>query len=651
MLPEFKTETPEKTKDLVLQKIKTIRERLPILLSAKEKNYESVIRPLNDLVQEMQIEFTVLSHLNSVKNSKEIQALYSDTLPEITAFYSDLGQNEELNLVYQEILKNESATLDGPRRKVLTDSILQFRLSGIGLPPEVKKRIQEIQIELSDLDNRFSQNLLDSVNAYELILDRAEDVEGIPEADLNAAKTPDGRFRFTLQAPSYIAYMTYGPNRSIRETLYKAYVTKAPQNGALIEKILSLRSELARLLGYSDFVELSLATKVADSAKTVLSFLRDLAAQAKPIAEREFADLASFAKTFSLDSLEAYDTAFVSEKLRKSRFDFDEEETRPYFEKESVVRGTFKFLQQLLGLEFRKTEAEVWEEKVQVFDLYKNGTLLSRLYLDLEARKDKQGGAWMHNWHGRNRISGREVLPTAFVVCNFPVSTENSPSLLKHGDVVTFFHEMGHALHHLCTKIEEPPVSGINGVEWDAVEFPSQFLENFATEASVLKIFGKHHKSGETIPDAMIDKLKETKNFLSAMGIVRQLEFSLFDVLIHEKAYSEEEVHSILQKVRREVAVVLPPEYNRFQNGFSHIFSGGYAAGYYSYKWAEVMSADAFFAFVDRGIFDADLSSAYFREILEKGGSENAMVLFKRFLGREPQVNSLLKLYGLKTAA
>ncbi|TGK37579.1 M3 family peptidase [Leptospira gomenensis] len=651
MLPEFKTENPEQTKELVLQKIKTIRERLPELLSQKEKTYESVIRPLNDLVQEMQIEFTVLSHLNSVKNSKEIQALYSDTLPEITAFYSDLGQNEELNLVYQEILKNESETLDTPRKKVLTDSILQFKLSGIGLPADTKKRIQEIQIELSDLDNRFSQNLLDAVNAYELILDRPEDVEGIPEADLNAAKTPDGKFRFTLQAPSYIAYMTYGPNRSIRETLYKAYVTKAPQNGKLIEKILSLRNELARLLGYPNFVELSLANKVADSGKTVLSFLRDLATRAKPIAEREFADLAAFAKTFSLDSLEAYDTAFVSEKLRKSRFDFDEEETRPYFEKESVVRGTFKFLQQLLGLEFRQTTAKVWEEKVQVFDLYKNGILLSRLYLDLEARKDKQGGAWMHNWFGRNRVNGAEILPTAFVVCNFPVSTENSPSLLKHGDVVTFFHEMGHALHHLCTKIEEPPVSGINGVEWDAVEFPSQFLENFATEAGVLKIFGKHHKTGETIPDSMIDKLKETKNFLSAMGIVRQLEFSLFDILIHENAFSEEEVHSILQNVRREVAVVLPPEYNRFQNGFSHIFSGGYAAGYYSYKWAEVMSADAFFAFVERGIFDADLSAAYFREILENGGSENAMVLFKRFLGREPQVNSLLKLYGLKSAA
>ncbi|WP_061249466.1 M3 family metallopeptidase [Leptospira alstonii] len=651
MLPEFKTDDPEKTKNSILEKIKTIREELPILLAKKERTYEHVIRPLNDLVQEMQAEFTILAHLNSVKNSKEIQALYTEVLPEITAFYSDLGQNEELNLVYQEILKNEENTLSVPRKKTLQDSIIQFKLSGIGLPTEIKKRIQEIQIRLSDLDNRFSQNLLDATNSFELVLDRREDVEGIPESDLNAARTEDGKFRFTLQMPSYTAYMTHGPNRSIRESLYKAYTTRAPQNGKLIQEILALRSELAKLLGYPDYVELSLATKVADSGKTVLKFLRDLAEQAKPIAEQEFVDLSNFAKTLGIDSLQAYDTAFASEKLMKSRFDFDEEETRPYFEKDRVVSGTFQFLNELFGLEFRKTSARVWEEKVQVYDLYKAGKLLSRLYVDLEARKDKQGGAWMHNWHSRNRIGGREILPTAFVVCNFPVSTSTSPSLLKHRDVITFFHEMGHALHHLCTKIEEPPVSGINGVEWDAVEFPSQFLENFATTARVLKIFGKHYITGETIPDSMIAKLNETKNFLSAMGIVRQLEFSLFDILIHEKSYTEEEVHSILGKVRKEVAVVIPPEYNRFQNGFSHIFPGGYAAGYYSYKWAEVMSADAFFAFVDKDIFDPELSNAYFTEILERGGSENAMILFKRFLGRGPEVGSLLKLYGFKNAA
>ncbi|MBM9577925.1 M3 family metallopeptidase [Leptospira sp. 201903070] len=650
MLPEFKADQPELTKNVILQKIKTIREELPKLLETKERTYDTVIRPLNNLVQEMQIEFTVLSHLNSVKNSKEIQALYTEVLPEITAFYSDLGQNEELNRVYQEILIQEESTLSVSRKKVLKDAILQFKLSGIGLPEKTKKRIQEISIKLSDLDNQFSQNLLDATNSYELILDKKEDVEGIPESDLNSAKTEEGKYKFTLQMPSYIAYMTHGPNRSIRETLYKAYTTRAPQNGKLIESILALRDELSKLLGFANFVELSLATKVADSETTVLKFLRDLAQQAKPIAQKEFSDLAEFAKTLGISSLQAYDTAYASEKLMKARYDFDEEETRPYFQKEKVVSGTFQFLQQLLGLEFRKASAKVWEEKVQVFDLYKNGVLLSRLYLDLEARKDKQGGAWMHNWYSRNRISGEEILPTAFVVCNFPISTSDSPSLLKHNDVVTFFHEMGHALHHLCTRIEEPPVSGINGVEWDAVEFPSQFLENFATEAGVLKIFGKHHITGETIPDSMISKLKETKNFLSAMGIVRQLEFSLFDILIHRKSHTEEEVHRILQEVRKEVSVVIPPSYNRFQNGFSHIFSGGYAAGYYSYKWAEVMSADAFFAFVEKGIFDPALSEAYFKEILEKGGSENAMILFQRFLGRKPEVSSLLKLYGLKAA-
>ncbi|EMO68460.1 peptidase family M3 [Leptospira kirschneri str. 200803703] len=651
MFPEFESDKAIFTKNEILEKIKKIREEIPVLLSQKERTYENVIRPLDDLVQEMQVEFTVLAHLNSVKNSKEIQAYYTEILPEITAFYSDLGQNEELNSVYQEILKNEENTLSIPRKKSLQDSILQFRLSGIGLKPKIKKRIQEIQIRLSDLNNQFSQNLLDATNTFELILDRQEDVEGIPESDLNASKTEDGKYRFTLQAPSYTAYMTHGPNRNIRESLYKAYTTRAPQNGKLISEILSLRNELAKFLDYFSYAELSLATKVANSVPAVLKFLRDLAKQVKPVAEKEFKDLSDFAKTLGIDSIQAYDTAFVSEKMIKSKFDFDEEETRPYFEKDSVISGTFQFLNMLFGIEFRKTSAKVWEDKVQVYDLYKEKKLISRLYLDLEARKDKQGGAWMHNWHSRNRMKGREVLPTAFVVCNFPVSTKDSPSLLKHSDVVTFFHEMGHALHHLCTKIEEPPVSGINGVEWDAVEFPSQFLENFATEADVLKIFGKHYKTGETIPDSMIVKLKETKNFLSAMGIVRQLEFSLFDIFIHLKSHTEEEVHSILNDIRKEVSVVIPPEYNRFQNGFSHIFSGGYAAGYYSYKWAEVMSADAFFAFVERGIFDSKLSEVYFREILEKGGSENAMVLFKRFLGREPRIESLLKLYGLKEAA
>ncbi|WP_061232382.1 M3 family metallopeptidase [Leptospira noguchii] len=651
MFPEFEADKVALTKNEVLEKIKKIRKEIPVLLSQKIRTYENVIRPLDDLVQDMQVEFTVLAHLNSVKNSKEIQTYYTEILPEITAFYSDLGQNEELNSVYQEILKNEKNTLSIPRKKSLQDSILQFRLSGIGLKPEIKKRIQEIQIRLSDLNNQFSQNLLDATNTFELILDRQEDVEGIPESDLNAAKTEDGKYRFTLQMPSYTAYMTHGPNRNIRELLYKAYTTRAPQNGQLISEILSLRNELAKLLNFFSYAELSLATKVANSVPAVLKFLRDLAKQVKPIAEKEFKDLSNFAKTLGIDSVKAYDTAFVSEKMMKSQFDFDEEETRPYFEKNSVVSGTFQFLNMLFGIEFRKSSAKVWEEKVQVYDLYKEKKLISRLYLDLETRKDKQGGAWMHNWHSRNRIQGHEVLPTAFVVCNFPVSTKDSVSLLKHSDVVTFFHEMGHALHHLCTKIEEPPVSGINGVEWDAVEFPSQFLENFATEANVLKIFGKHYKTGETIPDSMIVKLKETKNFLSAMGIVRQLEFSLFDIFIHLKSHTEEEVHSILNDIRKEVAVVIPPEYNRFQNGFSHIFSGGYAAGYYSYKWAEVMSADAFFAFVERGIFDSKLSEVYFKEILEKGGSENAMILFKRFLGREPKIESLLKLYGLEQVA
>lgn len=634
-------------KEKVREKIQNTKKVLEEVLQKKDVNYESIIRPLNDSMEDLQEEFTVLSHLNSVKNSEETQEHYTEILPEITEFYTELGQNEELFKLYSQIYEKEKSNLDRPKNKVLEDAILQFKLGGVGLPEDKKNRLQEIQLKLSDLSNQFSQNLLDSTNSFEMKIESEEDVKEIPESDKALYRNEDGTYTFTLQFPSYNCYMTYGNNRSKREELYKAYVTRAPGNGKILEEILALRDESAKLLGYKNYAESSLATKVADSPEQVLDFLEKIGKLAKPVAEKEIGELKKFATSLGIPDFQAFDSAYVSEKLKKKDYDFDEELTRPYFEKNTVVKGTFSFLEKLLGIQFEKTNAPIWDPKTEVYHVKNGSEIISRLYLDLEARKDKQGGAWMNHWETRNRLSGKTILPSAFVVCNFPPSKDSAPSLLNHSDVVTFFHEMGHALHHLCAKIEEPPVSGINGVEWDAVEFPSQFLENFAYEPEVLDFFAFHYETGKAIPKELAQKLKDTKNFLAAMGVVRQLEFGIFDIRIHLQKYSESEVQNILDTVRKEVSVLFPPGYNKFQNGFGHIFSGGYAAGYYSYKWAELLAADAFFAFRSKGIFDEDLAAKYKTEVLEKGGSENAMVLFKRFLGRDPEPNALLKLYDL----
>ncbi|EMJ98612.1 peptidase family M3 [Leptospira sp. B5-022] len=635
-------------KQRVREKIQNSKKVLEEVLEKRDVvNYESVIRPLNDSMEELQEEFTVLSHLNSVKNSEETKEHYTEILPEITEFYTELGQNEKLFKLYSQIYEKEKSSLDRPKNKVLEDAILQFKLGGVGLPEDKKNRLQEIQLRLSDLSNQFSQNLLDSTNSFEMKIESEEDVKEIPESDKTLYKNEDGTYTFTLQFPSYNCYMTYGNNRSKREELYKAYVTRAPGNGKILEEILALRDESARLLGYKNYAEASLATKVADSPEQVLDFLERIGKLAKPIAEKEMSELKKFASDLGISDFQAFDSAYVSEKLKKKNYDFDEEQTRPYFEKNTVVKGTFSFLEKLLGLKFDKTDAPIWDPKTEVYHVKNGSEIIARLYLDLEARKDKQGGAWMNHWETRNKLSGKTILPSAFVVCNFPPAKDSAPSLLNHSDVVTFFHEMGHALHHLCAKIEEPPVSGINGVEWDAVEFPSQFLENFAYEPEVLDFFAFHYETGKPMPKELAQKLKDTKNFLAAMGVVRQLEFGIFDIRIHLQKYSEEQVQNILDTVRKDVSVLFPPEYNKFQNGFGHIFSGGYAAGYYSYKWAELLAADAFFAFRSKGIFDENLAEKYRTEILEKGGSENAMVLFKRFLGRDPEPDALLKLYDL----
>lgn len=634
--------------DDLKQQLDAGRAQIKTLLAIKAKTYANFVRPFEMLDERLEHFFTPMSHIHAVNNSEKTQEIYTAALPLLTEYGTEVSQNLEIYNAFKAIKANEYDLLTPEQQRVIDLNIQGFELSGAHLDDASKARLAEINLRKSDLANRFSQNLLDATNAYEYIIHDPADIDGLPKSDIDAAafETQDGKpaWRFTLQMPSYIAYMTYGPNRTIREALYKAYTTRAPENAAMIDETLALRHEASGILGFETYAENSLATKMAKDPDTVLSFLHELADASMAQAQRELAELRAFA---GAEELQSFDTAFYAEQLKKARYDIDEEEYRPYFEQNSVVEGLFEFLHRIFGVSIRpSTDATLWHEKATVHDIYVDDTLRARLYLDLEARPSKRGGAWMHNWQSHCIDEhGNEQLASAFIVCNFPPSSESTPSLLRHDDVVTLFHETGHAVHHLLSTVSENGVSGVNGVEWDAVEFPSQFLENFAYEPQVLKLFAKHYETGEIISDLMIDKLVRAKNFQSAMSMLRQLEFALFDFTLHMQ--ERPDVQQVLDQVRERTALLKPPAYNKFQNGFAHIFAGGYAAGYYSYKWAEVLSADAFFAIIDQGIFDTAIGRSYLDTILGRGGSESMRVLFYKLMQREPEPKSLLRLSGI----
>ena len=630
------------------KRVENNNKKIKELLKTENKSFSNFVKPLQMMEEYLDQFFTPLSHLNSVNNTDKTQEIYAESLPIITEYSTKLSQNIDIYKAYKEIQTNEQSTLNYEQNRVLELNILHFELSGAHLDEETKARLQEINIKKSELSNNFSQNLLDATNAYEYIITDEKDVEGLPSSDLESAKfEKDGvlKYKFTLQMPSYIAYMTYGKNPKIREELYKAYVTRAPQNAKIIDKLLSLKNEMSKLLGFDNYAEYSIASKMATDEKSVLSFLDKLLAHSKSQAHKELQEVQSIASK----PLQSFDSAYYSELLKKEKYDLDEELYRPYFEQKSVVTGMFEFLNKLFGIKFEKVNEELWDKKAFSYNLHVEDKLRARLYLDLEARESKRGGAWMHNFQTHCKDENNtEQLASAFIVCNFPPSSDKNPSLLRHDDVVTLFHEMGHAIHHMLSSIDENEVSGVNGVEWDAVEFPSQFLENFAYEPHVLKLFATHHKTGEVIPDEMIEKLVRSKNFLSASGMLRQLEFSIFDFQLHTKLYQGDEVQNLLDSIRKETALIKTPEYNKFQNGFAHIFAGGYAAGYYSYKWAEVLSADAFFSVVDEGIFDSKTAEKYLNIILNCGGAKSMELLFKELMGREANPDNLLRLNGIK---
>lgn len=629
------------------KKIEKNNKKVAKLLKTKEKTFANFVKPLEMTGEELEQFFTQLSHLNSVKNSAKTQKIYAASLPLITEYSTKLSQNLGIYKAYKEIQEREGKSLNYEQKRVLELNILNFELSGAHLDEKTKARLGEINIKKSSLSNNFSQNLLDATNEYKYIITDEKDVDGIPPSDLANAKFKEEgvtKYKFTLQMPSYIAYMTYGKNEKIREELYRAYSTRAPQNAQIIDELLSLRDEMGSLLGFKNYASYSLASKMAKDEKSVIEFLQKLIKNSKAQAKKELKELQKIANK----PLQSFDSAFYGELLKKEKYDIDEELYRPYFEQKSVLEGMFDFLNRLFGITFKKTDEELWDKKAFSYNLYLDGKLTSRLYLDLEARKGKQGGAWMNNFQTHCKDEkGDEQLSSAVIVCNFPPSKGKSPSLLRHDDVVTLFHEMGHGIHHMLSNVNENEVSGVNGVEWDAVEFPSQFLENFAYESSVLKLFARHYKTKETLSDEMIQKLVESKNFLSALGMLRQLEFSLFDFKLHTKLYGGNEVQNLLDSIRKETSLIKPPSYNKFQNGFSHIFSGGYAAGYYSYKWAEVLSADAFFSVVDEGIFDSKTAKKYLDIVLKGGGAKSMDSLFKELMGRESNPNNLLRLNGI----
>jgi oligopeptidase A len=645
---EFKIENLEQFPKDLESLLASQLEKIDTITKSSDNSYELVMKPLHDLDEELGNFFTPLSHLNSVENSEATQKAYEASLPQLSKFSSTIAQNEEL---FKKIKKITSSNLEA--QKVIDNDIRGFVLAGAELPLEQKKELEEIEMKLSELGNNFSQNLLNATNAFEMIIEDEADVSEIPQSDLALAKTEiDGKtvYKFTLQIPSYLAYITYGTNRLKREEIAKAYASRAPENEKVIDELLELRYKKAKLLGFNSFAEYSLATKDAKSVDDITTFLDELAEKALPQAKEELTELQEFAKrTDGIESLEGFDVAYYSEKLKKEKFDFDDSMTKPYFEQSKVLHGLLDVVSELFNVTFKPAMATLWNDKVKPFDIYRAGELAGRVYFDLEARESKRGGAWMHDWETHFVDSqGQKHLPTAFIVCNFSPSTDEHPSLLRHDDVVTLFHEMGHGIHHLFGECNERSVSGINGVAWDVIEFPSQFLEAFAYEKPILKRFAFHHESNEPMSDELLDKIKDTKNYQASLGILRQVEFSLFDMLLHKKLYQGDEVQALLNTIRERTALLPIPEYNKFQHGFAHIFAGGYSAGYYSYKWAEVLSADAFYACIDDNGFNQEKADGYHKYILSRGGSEDMSALYKKWLGREPQVESLLKLYGIR---
>ena len=666
-LPRFDVIQPTDVQPAISQLLAESRAEVERLLTNDvPTTWDSFAQPLQDNLERLSRAWGIVGHLHSVNDIPPWREAYNAMLPEVTTFYAGLGQNLALFKRYKALAASaEFETLSPARQRIILNEVRDFKLSGAELPDNDKPRFQELQERLSQLAAKFSENLLDATNAFHLDVTNEAELDGLP-ADVKAAakaaaeKAHSDGWRFSLHAPSYLPVMQYASHRPLRAQMYRAYAVRASEfgdcaskpewnNDTLISEILKLRSEMAQMLGYQNYAEVSLVPKMANSVPQVLAFLRDLAQRAKPYGAADLAELTQFATTeLGFTEIEPWDIAYISEKLKQARYSFSDDDVKQYFPEPKVLGGLFSVIERLFSVQITPDQAPVWHPSVRFFRITRKEQLIGQFYLDLYAREEKRGGAWMDEALTRRRIGNGIQTPVAYLNCNFPAPVGNKPATFSHDDVITLFHETGHGLHHLLTQVEDLAVSGIHGVEWDAVELPSQFMENFCWEWSVLQDMTGHVDTGEALPRALYDKMLAAKNFQSGLFNLRQLEFSLFDLLIHSDPACSRPVLDVLADVRKEVAVIHPPTWHRFPNSFSHIFAGGYAAGYYSYKWAEVLSADAFAAFEESGNpVDPTTGAKFLKEILAVGGSRPAIESFRAFRGREPQVDALLRHSGM----
>ena len=666
--PRFDQIKTEDIKPALQTAIAEAREQIAAIKAQTHTDWANTVEKLTDITERVGRIWSVVSHLNSVVDTPELRAVYNELMPEITIFFTEIGQDIELYNRFK-IIKNsaEFDTLSPAQQTKLNHDLRDFVLSGAELPPEQQAELAQLQTEGAQLGAKFAQNVQDATDAFGIYFDDAAPLAGIPEdsiAMFAAAAQSEGKtgYKIGLQIPHYLAVIQYADNRELREQIYHAYVTRASElsdegkfdNTANVEQTLANALKTAKLLGFKNYAELSLATKMADTPEQVLNFLHDLARRAKPFAEKDFAEIKAFAReSLNIEDPQSWDLSYAAEKLRQAKYAFSETEVKKYFPISKVLAGLFAQIKKLYGIELAEKTVPIWHKDVRYFELKQDGQTIGGVYMDLYAREGKRGGAWMDGYKSRRRFAdGTLQLPTAYLVCNFTPPVGDKEARLSHDEIITLFHETGHGLHHLLTQVDEVGVSGINGVEWDAVELPSQFMENFVWEYDVLAQMSSHEETGAVLPKELFDKMHAAKNFQRGMFLVRQMEFALFDMEIYhqEDEGRLKEWPQILDKVRQEVAVTQPPAYNRFALSFSHIFAGGYSAGYYSYAWAEVLSADAYAAFEESDDV-AKTGRRFWKEVLAVGGSRSAAESFKAFRGREPSLDALLRHSGFDNAA
>ncbi len=669
-LPAFSQITTDMIKPAIQQILQENRELIKQLENLPEADWGNLIQPLEIMDDRLSKAWSPVRHLNSVKSSDELREVYNQCLPMLSEYSTEVGQNQKLYQAYKTIAQSEGfSDLSQAQRKTITDSLKHFELAGVGLSGASKKEYQKIQKELSELQSRFENNVLDANQSWEKNLPGDERLSGLPEYALamlkqNAESKSLEGYRITLDMPCYIAMVTHADDRELRKEIYQAYCTRASDQGFTDKKwdnaeimlnILKKRQQKASLLGFSSYAELSLETKMAKDVKQVIDFLTQMADKSHAAAQKEYQQLQNFAQNNGLtEDLQAWDIAYYSEKQREQLFEFSDEILKPYFSDNRVIQGLFDIVEKLFQINIKQVKQgiELWHPDVRFYRIFdEQQNLIGQFYLDLYAREHKRGGAWMDECINRYEIDNKVQIPVAYLTCNLTPPVGDKPALFTHDEVITLFHEFGHGIHHMLTQVDVPEVSGINGVEWDAVELPSQFMENFCWEREALDLFARHYQTGEALPQNLYHKMIAAKNYQSAMQMVRQLEFSIFDIKLHQvvKIETVEQIMQILKEVREQVAVVIPPSFNRFQNSFTHIFAGGYAAGYYSYKWAEVLSADAFSRFEQEGVFNPQTGKSFLQCILQKGGMRPALESFICFMGREPEIDALLRHNGIES--